>query len=46
MQIIGVISASLVMGFVIVLLHDAYTIGDGLSSTSKPNENGFYRYFF
>ena len=32
MQIIGVISASLVMGFVIVLLHDAYTIGDGLKA--------------
>ena len=32
MQIIGVLSASLVMGFVILLLHNAYVIGDGLKA--------------
>jgi len=32
MQIVGVVSASLVMGFVIVLLHNAYGIGDGLKA--------------
>ena len=32
MQIVGVISSSLVMGFVIVLLHNAYGIGDGLKA--------------
>jgi len=32
MQIVGVLSASLVMGFVILLLHDAYIIGEGLKA--------------
>ena len=32
MQIIGVISASLVMGFIVLLLHNAYGIGDGLKA--------------
>lgn len=32
MQLVGVITASFVMGFVIIILHNAYGIGDGLKA--------------